>query len=143
MTETAEFMLEVFRSAIGKKLEGAPPFTSWLDGKIISCSPGEIEIAFLVRPEMTNPAGLLHGGVQSAIHDDVIGMAGLTLAQAGIMLSIDLHVNFLGKATAGQTVKARARFVRTGKRISHAVCEIVDEDGRIISRGDSNLLKTG
>jgi uncharacterized protein (TIGR00369 family) len=97
---------------------------------------------FEVRPEMANPTGLLHGGVQAALMDDLIGMTSATLGEEGFMLSIDLHVNFLGKTSVGQTVRARARIVRSGKRIAHAVCEIVDEEGNIVARGDSNLVKT-
>jgi acyl-coenzyme A thioesterase 13 len=136
-------IVEFFRSSIGKKLEAAPPFTQWLDGRIVSCNVGELEITFKVRPEMANPTGLLHGGVQAAIIDDVIGMTSATLGEEGFMLTIDLHANYLGKVEVGQTVKARARFIRTGKRISHAVCEILDEQGNLVCRGDSNLMKTG
>jgi uncharacterized protein (TIGR00369 family) len=142
MSEQTNPIVQVFRAAIGKKLEGAPPFTQWLDGRIVSCDPGDIEMAFEVRPEMANPTGLLHGGMQAALMDDLIGMTAATLGEEGFMLSIDLHVNFLGKTSVGQTVKARARILRSGKRIAHAVCEIVDEEGNIIARGDSNLLKT-
>ncbi|RJP75559.1 MAG: PaaI family thioesterase [Candidatus Abyssobacteria bacterium SURF_17] len=136
-------IVQVFRASIGKKLEGAPPFTEWLDGRIVSCNPGEIEMTFTVRPEMANPTGLLHGGIQAAIIDDLIGMTAATLGEEGFMLTIDLHVNFLGRVEVGRTVKARARFIRSGKRIAHAVCEILDEQGNIVARGDSNLLKTG
>jgi len=135
-------IVEVFRASIGKRLEYAPPFTRWLDGRIVSCNIGEIEVEFTVRPEMANPTGLLHGGVQAAMIDDIIGMTSATLGEEGFMLTIDLHVNFLGKVEVGQTIKARARFVRSGKRIAHAVCEILDEQGNLVSRGDSNLLKT-
>jgi len=143
MSDEKNPIVEMFRASIGKKLEGAPPFTSWLDGRIVSCDVGELEVAFEVRPEMANPTGLLHGGIQAAIIDDVIGMASATLGEEGFMLTIDLHVNFLGKVKIGQTVKARARFVRLGRRIAHAVCEILDEEGNVVSRGDSNLMKTG
>lgn len=145
MNDTPETnpVVELFRASTGKKLEGAPPFTEWLDGRIISCGVGEIEMTFKIRPEMANPTGLLHGGIQAAIIDDLIGMTAATLGEQGFMLTIDLHVNFLGKVEVGQTVKARARFIRSGKRISHAVCEILDEQGNLVSRGDSNLVKTG
>jgi uncharacterized protein (TIGR00369 family) len=136
-------MVEVFRQFIGKKLEHAPPFTTWLDGRIVSCDVGQMEMTYKVRPEMANPTGLLHGGLQAGIMDDLIGMTALTLGEEGFKLSIDLHVNFLGRVQVGQTVKARARFVRSGRRISHAVCEIVDEEGNLVARGDSNLLQTG
>jgi uncharacterized protein (TIGR00369 family) len=135
-------IVEMFRALIGKKLEDAPPFTQWLDGRIVSCDMGELEVAFDVRPEMANPTGLLHGGIQAAIIDDVIGMTAATLGEEGFMLTVDLHVNFLGKVKVGQKVKARGKFVRLGRRIAHAVCEILDEDGTVVCRGDSNLIKT-
>ncbi|UCD56974.1 MAG: PaaI family thioesterase [Candidatus Hydrogenedentota bacterium] len=145
MNDNAETnpMVELFRASIGRKLEGAPPFTQWLDGRIVSCDVGKIEMTFKVRPEMANPTGLLHGGIQAAIIDDLIGMTSATLGEEGFMLTIDLHVNFLGKVEVGQTVKGRARFIRSGKRIAHAVCEILDEHGNLVTRGDSNLVKTG
>ncbi len=142
MNDEINPIVQVFRASIGKKLEGAPPFTQWLDGRIISCDPGEIEMTYKVRPEMSNPTGLLHGGIQAAMIDDLVGMASATLGEEGFMLSIDLHINFLGKVAVGQTVKARARIVRSGRRIAHAVCEILDERGNLVSRGDSNLVKT-
>lgn len=143
MSETTNPMVEFFRASIGKKLEGAPPFTEWLDGRILSCGVGQMEVRYLTRPEMANPTGLLHGGIQAAIMDDVIGMTAATLGEKGFMLSIDLHVNFLGKIPVGRSVTARARFVRTGRRIAHAVCELLDEEGNVVSRCDSNLVKTG
>ncbi|MBI5118227.1 PaaI family thioesterase [Candidatus Poribacteria bacterium] len=136
-------MVEVFRAFVGKKLENAPPFTNWLDGRIVSCNPGEIEMTFKIRPEMANPTGLLHGGIQAAIIDDLIGMTAATLGEEGFMLTIDLHVNFIGKVEVGKTVTARARFIRSGRRIAHAVCEILDDQGNLVARGDSNLVKTG
>jgi uncharacterized protein (TIGR00369 family) len=142
MNDETNAIVELFRASIGKKLEGAPPFTEWLDGQIVSCGVGELEMTFTGRPEMANPTGLLHGGIQAAIMDDVIGMTAATLGETGFMLSIDLHINYLGKIRIGQTVKARARFVRSGKRIAHAVCELVDEHGNLVSRCDSNLVKT-
>jgi uncharacterized protein (TIGR00369 family) len=142
MGEQTNSIVELFRSLKGKKMQGAPPFTEWLDGRIVSCDVGEIEMTFQVRPEMSNPTGLMHGGVQAAIIDDLIGMTTATLGEEGFMLSIDLHVNFLGKIRVGQTVKGRARIVRSGRRITHAVCELLDEQGNIVSRGDSNLVKT-
>jgi acyl-coenzyme A thioesterase 13 len=91
---------------------------------------------------MANPAGLLHGGMQAAMMDDVIGMTSATVEEEGFMLSIDLHINYLGKIKVGQPVLARARIVRSGKRIAHAVCELMEEQGNVISRCDANLIRS-
>ncbi len=135
-------MVELFRACIGRKLEDGPPVTRWLDGRIVSCSAGEMEVRFVTRPEMANPAGLLHGGMQAVIMDDVIGMTSATVEEEGFMLSIDLHINYLGKVKAGEPVLARARIVRSGKRIAHAVCELMEEEGNVISRCDANLIRS-
>ena len=119
MSDDTNPVVELFRSAIGRQLEGAPPVSQWLDGRIVSCGVGEIEVKFKVRPEMGNPVGLLHGGIQAAMMDEVIGMASATLGDKGFMLTIDLHTNFLGAGRGGgRPCWARARMVRTGRRIS-------------------------
>lgn len=140
MDQESNPIVELFRSAIGKKMEGAPPFSAWLDGRIVSAEVGAVEVSLKVRPEMGNPIGLMHGGVQAALIDDLIGMAAFTLNRSQFLLTIDLHVNFLGKVKVGQTVVGRTRIVRSGRNVSHAVCEILDESGRVVSRGDSNLI---
>ena len=141
VSEKSNPMVELFRASIGKRLEGAPAVTRWLDGRIVSCNEGEMEVRFITRPEMANPAGLLHGGMQAAIMDDVIGMTSATVEHEGFMLSIDLHVNYLGKIEVGRPVLARARIVRSGKRVAHAVCELADEQGNVVSRCDANLIR--
>lgn len=142
MNDTTNPLVELFRASIGKKLEGAPPFTAWLDGRILSAGVGEIEMQFVVRPEMANPTGLLHGGVQAAIIDDVFGMTAATLGDEGFRISVDLHVNFIDKVKVGDTVTARAKVLRNGRRITYAVCELRDSFGNLVARGDTNQLKT-
>ncbi len=143
MQASSNEVVDFFRRYIDRKPDdAAPPFTRWLDGRLKECSAGRMAMEVLCRPEMGNPAGLLHGGVQAAIMDELIGMTILTLGEKGFALSIDLHVNFLGKVEIGQKIIARAEIVRSGKRISHAVCEIRDTAGRLVSLGSANLLKT-
>ena len=59
MSEGTNPIVEFFRGSIGKKLEGALPLTAWLDGRIVSCDPGKMEVRFVSRPEMANPTGLV------------------------------------------------------------------------------------
>ncbi len=143
MGSHANEVVAFFRQYIDREPDSAaPPFTRWLDGRIKECSVGQMAMEILCRPEMGNPAGLLHGGVQAAIMDELIGMTILTLGEKGFALSIDLHVNFLGKVEIGKKIMARAKIVRSGKRISHATCEITTSDNRLVSLGSANLLKT-
>ena len=137
-------ILKLFNAFIGQELKDlpVPPFTKWLNGKIVKAEYGRVEIEIHVRPEMSNPTGLLHGGMQSAMMDDVLGMTTATLGYEGFPISIDFHIDFLGKVKVGESVRVIAEVVREGKNIIHMSIEILKKNGKLISTGNSNLLKT-
>lgn len=140
----SERMVAVFQSAIGKPMKEfpVPPFAKWLNGVLVDAKRGEVEIEYEVRPEMANPTGLLHGGMQCGMMDDCIGVMCATLGYEGFLLSIDLHVDYLGKVKVGEKVKARGFLVREGRNIVHCAAEIRDLHGNLISTANSNLLLT-
>lgn len=137
-------MVKLFKTFLGKNLKNfpVPPFTKFLNGKLIKADYGEIELVFEIRPEMANPTGLLHGGMQCALMDDTIGMMTATLGYEGFPISIDFHVDYLGKVKVGEKVRVIGKTIREGKNIIHAIAEIYDMEGNLISIGNSNLLKT-
>ena len=142
----SEQMIKLFNSVKGINMENfpepIPPFSKWLNGKIVGVKRGEIEIEFLIRPEWANPTGLLHGGMQGALIDDTIGMTTATLGYQGFLISINSHLNYLGKAKVGEIVRVKARVIREGKNIVNISAEIKDKEGKFITTGNSNLLKT-
>ena len=137
-------IIKLFNSFKGKELKDlpVPPFTKWLNGKIIRADYGHVELEIDIRPEMSNPTGLLHGGMQSAMMDDVLGMTTATLGYEGFPISIDFHIDFLGKVKVGESVRVIAEVVREGKNVIHMSIEILDKNGNLVSTGNSNLLKT-
>ncbi|MFX1532246.1 MAG: PaaI family thioesterase [Promethearchaeota archaeon] len=144
LKKRSEQMIKLFNTFKNKNLKDfpVPPFSKWLDGKIIRADYGKIELQFEVRPEMANPTGLLHGGMQCALMDDTIGMTTATLGYEGFPISIDFHVDYLGKVKVGEKVRVIGKIIREGKNIIHAIGEIYDLEGNLISTGNSNLLKT-
>lgn len=137
-------IIKLFQSIKGKPLKSfpVPPFTKWLNGKVMNAKRGEIELEFEVREEMANPTGILHGGMQSAMLDDLIGITGATLGYEGFLLSIDMHVDYLGKVKIGEIITGRGFIIREGKYIVHAIAELKDKDGNLVATGNSNLLIT-
>ena len=114
----------------------------WLGGVFREVEKGHLVMDFQVRPEMANPVGLLHGGIQNAILDDVIGIVVLTLGHEHFFLSLGLNVDYLNQAKVGETVTARARVLRDGSRIINTECELSSSKGAIICRGTSNLMRS-
>ncbi len=148
MEKRSERMINLFNMAaksgmkIGQLSGPIPAFSKWLNGKFISAARGEVIIEFEVRPEMANPTGLLHGGMQCAMMDDTIGVMTTTLGYQGFLISIDFHVDYLGKVKIGENIRVKAKKIREGNHIVHVIAEIYNIDGDLIATGNSNLLKT-
>ncbi|GAB4327575.1 MAG: hypothetical protein Kow0069_34500 [Promethearchaeota archaeon] len=137
-------MVDLLNAARGTPLGQfpVPPFTKWLNCKVLSAERGRVELELEVRPEMANPTGLLHGGVQCAAMDDAIGIASATLGAGGFLLSLTLHVDYLGRVEVGQRVRVVGQITREGRRVVHARAEIVDVEGNLVASASSNLLRT-
>jgi len=142
----SERVIKLFNAFKGQPISKAPgpipPFSKWLDGKIIEVKRGEIVVQYDLRPEMANPTGLLHGGMQAALIDDCIGMCTATLGYEGFLITIDAQINFLGKVKVDESVLVKASMVREGRNIVHFFSQISDSNDKLIATGNANLIKT-
>ena len=118
------------------------PVGRWLNGKLIDIQEGSMEAEFTVREEMTNPMGVLHGGISSAILDEVVGTVVYALGRDFAYTSVNLNCDFLHAARLGEIILAKAKVIRAGKNIVHMEGEITNKDGRIIAKCTSNLIQT-
>ena len=64
----------------GKEVtDSRSPAGNWLRFTLERVSKGEAVLNVLVRPEMTNPYGNIHGGMMSLVIDEAIGWAVVSL----------------------------------------------------------------
>ncbi len=133
-------ILEMLQAVVDKPCSDmAPPFHKWLDGVIRQISTETARIEYIVRKDMTNAAGFIHGGVISAIFDDLMGTLANALGKEKLLVSVNLYVDFLGNAREKETISAVAKVIRNGNRIVNLESELRTADGTLISRAHSNL----
>jgi len=137
-------VLDFFRSNIGKSFgEVSPsPFGRWLNGTLIDVEENSLTVEFIVRKDMCNPGGIMHGGVATGIMDDLIGMTVFALGSQIFYSSVNLNVDFLFSAKPDEKITAKSKIVRMGKKIAHAEGEIRNEAGQIIAKCTTNLVAT-
>ena len=137
-------MLEAFKQLIGQHAESnsPSPLGRWLNGKLIEAEIGKLTVEFLIRDEMTNPAGIMHGGIAAAIMDEVIGMTTFTLGEKAFFAAANINVDFLRPGKKGEYVRAVSEVVRSGKTMAHVECRIYNEENKLISKASSNMVKT-
>lgn len=144
MSSETNARLDFFRSQIGNNLAQSPsPLGRWLSGTLTGAGPGHMSVQFEVREEMTNPMGVLHGGIAAAMMDDVVGMMVYSLGREYGYTSVNLNCDFLSSARLGEVLIAKAQVIRAGKNVIHCECCIVNESGKIIAKTATNLIQTG
>ena len=139
-------VLEFFRSNIGKTAQEAEtlsPYGRWLNGTLIAAEEGELTMEVIVRKDMCNPGGILHGGVATGMMDDLIGMTTFSMGTQAFYASINLSVDFLFAAKPDEKLTVKSKIVRMGKKIAHAEGEIKNEAGQIVAKCTTNLVATG
>lgn len=136
--------LEYFRSQVGQSMaQSISGVGRWLNGTLREVEPDRMVADYLIRDDMANPVGVLHGGAASAILDDLCGMLVFALGREYGYTSVNLNMDFLNPARQGETITAEARVTRAGRNIIHLEGRITSSEGKLIAKCSTNLVQTG
>ena len=81
------------------------------------------------RPELEQPAGVVHGGALASLIDTVIVPAvGSAYPEMPLMLTLSLSINYLGAIVECDAV-AEGWVVRRGRSVVFSQVEVRDEQG--------------
>lgn len=129
---------------IGKEVTQSPsPFMNWLKPKMLDVTEGSLSFEYMVRKEMTNPFGTMHGGVIGAIIDDAIGATLISYGEPHFYVTINNVIDYFASARENDIIIATTAINKKGKTIVNAQCEIWNSDKtKLLAKGYTNLLKT-
>lgn len=135
--------ISLMQESIGKKSFDSPsPFTHWLKPVMKEAEYGELRCDFMVRKDMTNPMGVLHGGVTAAIIDDMIGATVFTMDLSHAFSTINNYIDYFAPAEEGDIIEAHTSVVKMGRQLINLQCEIwLPVKKRLIAKGYSNMIR--
>ena len=117
-----------------------PPIAKLIGFKLVSISSGKAVIEFEANEKHANPMGTLHGGVLCDISDAAMGMAYASRLKEGeSFTTLELKINFL-KPVWNAKLRAEASVVNGGKRVGLVMCDVFDEQERLIARASSTCM---
>ncbi len=126
---------------LNKPLDDSPSALGrWLGMTLIAIDDEGLTVTCAVRPEMTNAAKVLHGGIIAALMDEVMGMTVFAFSKGRYHASVDLNVNYLAAGQIGDVVTVRARILRTGRRIVSISATLHNATGDLMAHATSNLI---
>ena len=109
-----------------------PSFTKLLGVKILHCSPERTEAELLVREELCNRRGALHGGAVMGLGDTLGGMtATSSLPPRGRTATIESKTNFFASVPKGDTARAVCTPLHRGRTTIVLETRITRGDGKL------------
>jgi 1,4-dihydroxy-2-naphthoyl-CoA hydrolase len=109
------------------------PFIRWLGLRFLSAAPERITAEMMVRDELCNGSGILHGGALMAFADTLGACATvLNLPEGARTTTIESKTNFLAPAPAGTKVIGESLPLHRGRRTMVWQTRITSEDGRLV-----------
>lgn len=138
-----ETNIEKLQQLIGKDTQSyGSPVMRWLNPILTSVNENGLTYKYIVRNEMTNPFGKLHGGISALIIDDAIGATMIAFNENFIYFIVNNNINYKGVAVEGETIFAETSILDNENRIINVQCEIWNADKtKLIAKGISKLLK--
>ena len=93
-------------------------------------------------PSFASPRGAVQGGLIGGFLDEVMGTA-LLAATGGTLLplNLDLNMSFV-RMVPLETITAKGRVVRLGRRIAFLEGELFDKHGNLLARATSTAMPT-
>ena len=117
---------------INREAELQPPFADFMGMRITHLSRDKVEAELVVRSELENRFGALHGGAVMALADNLGGTATLAnLPQGARTATIESKTNFFAGIPLGDTARAECTALHRGRSTMVWQTKITRSDGRL------------
>ncbi|PWV57759.1 uncharacterized protein (TIGR00369 family) [Plasticicumulans acidivorans] len=116
-------------------------FRQLLGFELTQWSADQAVVELDIGPQHLNLAGVLHGGVLTALIDVACGFAGCWSAdpqRPRRCVTLSLTTSFTAQASGGR-IRAVGRKRAGGRRIFAASCEVFDAGGQLLAFGEGTL----
>jgi uncharacterized protein (TIGR00369 family) len=112
--------------------EQQPPFAQLMGMEITEVTPERVCAQLLVREELGNRNGVLHGGALMALADNLGGTATTANLRDGqSTTTIESKTNFFAAIPVGSTAKAECTPLHRGRTTMVWQTKVMREDGRL------------
>ena len=124
-----------------QKAVATVPYAHLLGIELDEISEGVATLGLNVRKELKQNHGVVHGGAIASLIDTAMAFAIITLLAPGEKVTtVDLTVSYLRPLTKGR-ITARARVVRSGRRLFVVSADVFGNDGILASTALSTYIK--
>jgi acyl-CoA thioesterase len=116
-------------------------FSNWLGIELIEIKEGYSKIQMLVRAEMLNGLGIVHGGIAFSFADSAFAFA--CNNRNNLSVALDTSINFVKAVHIGDTLIAEAIEMHNGKSTGIYHITITNQNQQTVALFKGTCFRTG
>lgn len=116
-------------------------FSQWLGIEVEEIAEGYSRISMLVRAEMINGLGIVHGGVAFSMADSAFAFA--CNNRNNLSVALDTSINFLKPVHVGDKLLAVAKEIHNGRSTGLYHITITNQHGHEVAIFKGTCFRTG
>jgi acyl-CoA thioesterase len=116
-------------------------FSQWLGIEVEEIKEGYSRISMMVRKEMINGLGIVHGGVAFSMADSAFAFA--CNNRNNLSVALDTSINFLKPVHVGDRLVAEAEEIHNGRSTGLYQITITNQQGHTVAVFKGTCFRTG
>jgi acyl-CoA thioesterase len=116
-------------------------FSQWMDIKVLEVSEGYSKIKMVIRKEMVNGFGIVHGGIPFSLADSAFAFA--CNNRNNLSVALDVTITFTKAVNVGDEITAEAKEVHNGRSTGVYLISIMNQKGEQVALFKGTCFRTG
>jgi acyl-CoA thioesterase len=116
-------------------------FSQWLGIQVLEIREGFSKISMVIRPEMVNGFGIIHGGVTFSLADSAFAFA--CNNRNILSVALDTSINFIKPVQVGDELTASAKEIHNGQSTGLYHITIMNQHQHVVAEFKGLCYRTG
>lgn len=116
-------------------------FSRWLGIEVLAIEPGYSKIKMVLREEMLNGFGVIHGGIAFSFADSAFAFA--CNNHNNLSLALDTSINFTKTTKPGDVLTAEATELHNGRSTGLYQVRVFNQNNELVALFKGTCFRTG
>jgi acyl-CoA thioesterase len=116
-------------------------FSQWMRVNVIEIREGYSKIEMLIREEMVNGFGIVHGGIPFSLADSAFAFA--CNNRNNLSVALDVTITFTKAVNIGDTLTAEAKEVHNGRSTGVYLITVTNQNNYQVALFKGTCFRTG
>ena len=116
-------------------------FSQWMDVRVLEIKEGYSKIQMIIRREMVNGFGIVHGGIPFSLADSAFAFA--CNNRNNLSVALDVTITFTKAVNIGDTLTAEAKEVHNGRSTGVYLITVSNQKSEQVALFKGTCFRTG